>query len=109
MNLFKPSPSINYNFIVSIYGAFSLLGGLLYSLERYAFTQYKESASEDSGNANLNVDVDGEKSMMEELAESTEGLYLIFIPFVPCLLWSIVVRKEYCRLQAESSLKKKEE
>ena len=58
---------------------------------------------------NLNVDVDGEKSMMEEVAESTEGLYLIFIPFVPCLLWSIVVRKEYCRLQAESSLKKKEE
>ena len=102
MNLFKPSPSINYNFISAIYAAFSLLGCILYGLETIAFAPYKENEIKDSE----------ENSTMKELAESTEGLYLIFIPFIPCLLWSLIVRKEYCRLRDEcdrDEIKKKEE
>ena len=83
MNIFKPSPSINYNFISSIYAAFALLGITLYSLETYVFAPHKDS---------------DEHETMKELAGSTEGLYLIFIPFIPCFLWSLVVRKEYLRL-----------
>jgi hypothetical protein len=94
MNVFKPAPAINYNFISSIYAFFSLLGCLLYALETLAFAPHKDSV--DTG-------VDGGNSTMKELAESTEGLYLIFIPFIPCFLWSLIVRKEYCRLQDETA------
>jgi len=52
-----------------------------------------------NANANANVDVnvnvntgDQEQSVLKELSESTAGLYLIFIPFIPCLFWSLVVR-----------------
>ena len=122
MRIFEPSPSINYDFISSMYFAFSALGTILYLLETQLFAPYKErtlAADADAdtqaaitipqldidvnsnvnvnanANANANVDVntgDQEQSVLKELSESTAGLYLIFIPFIPCLFWSLVVR-----------------
>ena len=88
MNLFKPTPCINYNFISSMYAVFSLFGLGLYLLEIFLLEPFKDENPDNGGSSTL-----------KEIAESTEGLYLIFVPFVPCLLWSLVVRREYCRLQ----------
>jgi len=78
--LFSPSSNINYNFIASTYAFFSALSILLYFLETQVFisAEYQE----ERGN-----------SMLKELAESTKGLYMIFIPFLPALLWSLIVRQ----------------
>ncbi len=102
MNIFKPSPSINYNFISLIYALFSVLGGLLYALEKSVFGPHKAPTDVAAGEGD-------ENSIMKELAESTEGLYLIFVPFLPCLLWSLVVRKEYFRLQYDKAKSKSNE
>ncbi len=77
--LFSPSSNINYNFIVSTYAFFSVLCIVLYFLEAYIFisAQYQE----EQGNETL-----------KELAESTKGLYMIFIPFLPSLVWSLIMR-----------------
>uniref|UniRef100_A0A7S3QHI0 Uncharacterized protein n=1 Tax=Chaetoceros debilis TaxID=122233 RepID=A0A7S3QHI0_9STRA len=92
MNLLKPSPNINYDFVCSVYGGFTLLGIVLYILETCVFRKYNDDAS-----------VSGELSTtsnasLKEIAESTEGLYLIFSPFFPCLLWALFVRREWCEL-----------
>lgn len=42
----------------------------------------------------------------KEFATNLEGMYLIFIPFVPCLLWSFVVR--YYWLKETTSITSKE-
>ena len=105
MRIFEPSPSINYDFISSMYFAFSAIGTILYLLETQLFAPYKERTAtqsqaaipqHDISNVDATVDVTGdqEQSVLKELSESTAGLYLIFIPFIPCLFWSLVVRKE---------------
>jgi hypothetical protein len=108
MRIFEPSPSINYDFISSMYFAFSAIGTILYLLETQLFAPYKERSEQsqsqgaisqhDIANVDVTVDPtvigDQEQSVLKELSESTAGLYLIFIPFIPCLFWSLVVRKE---------------
>lgn len=81
--LLSPSTNINYDFISSIYGLFALLSVLLYTLETQVFINYSGQSDE------------GSSATMKELAESTKGLYLIFVPFLPCLLWSLVIRHQW--------------
>jgi uncharacterized membrane protein len=78
MKLFEPSPSINYNLITLIYFLCSVLAVVLYALEETIFRSYLQPDSTAS-------------ESMKELAESTQGLYLIFVPFIPCLVWSFKV------------------
>jgi hypothetical protein len=78
MKLFEPSPSINYKLITVVYSLCSVLAVVLYILEVTVFRSYLQPDST-------------AKESMKELAESTQGLYLIFIPFIPCLLWSLTV------------------
>lgn len=126
MRIFEPTPCINYNFISLMYGAFSLIGTALYLLETLLFAPHQreqlnkhDTATGAASNQNENdvaiqtptvsLDIGDEKSVLKELAESTEGLYLIFIPFIPCLLWSLVVRKTYCKLQKEKKAQEQDQ
>lgn len=90
MKLLEPKENINYNFIASMYAIFAAIGILLLGLEKLVLVSYKE--------------LEGESSL-KELAESAEGLYLIFTPFIPCLLWSLIVRQK----QNNSKIEKKKE
>lgn len=104
-----------------MYFAFSAIGTILYLLETQLFAPYKERTlaaiaipQTDIANVDVTVTVTGdqEQSVLKELSESTAGLYLIFIPFIPCLFWSLVVRKEAKRRllnETDSSSKKKED
>mmetsp|Transcript_20669 Transcript_20669/g.43072 ORF Transcript_20669/g.43072 Transcript_20669/m.43072 type:complete len:89 (-) Transcript_20669:37-303(-) len=71
MGLLTPSPSINYTVISYMYAACCLLCVLFYALER-AFT----NSDEEGGNL-----------------EQVKGVYVIFLPFWPCLMWSCVMVK----------------
>jgi hypothetical protein len=75
------------------------LGCLLYIFETYVFAHYHQTSA-----------IPQETSLvMKELAESTQGLYLIFIPFVPCLLWSLMLQNQQsCDLQKQNTLHKKQ-
>ncbi|CAK5145438.1 unnamed protein product [Aphanomyces euteiches] len=37
-----------------------------------------------------------------QYTDQVEGFYIVFAPFVPCLLWSLVVRKNWLAKQAEA-------
>jgi hypothetical protein len=78
MKLFEPSPSINYKLITLVYFLCSVLAVFLYVIEVTIFKSYLQPDSK-------------AKESLKELAESTQGLYLIFVPFIPCLLWSFTV------------------
>ena len=78
--LLSPASNINYDFVASIYTFFSLLGIILYVLETQLFVYYSAET---------------ENETMKELAQSTKGLYMIFVPFIPCLFWSLVIRHKW--------------
>jgi len=98
-----------------MYAVFSFIGTALYLLETQLLAPHQPSShdtilssastassthNEDQA-ASQSASIEDEKHTLKELAESTEGLYLIFIPFIPCLIWSLVVRNKYCKLQKE--------
>jgi hypothetical protein len=85
--LTKPSPDINYNFISGIYGLFSILALSLYLLETRILKGWIESKEEDDNDAK-----EGVSESLKEFAEGIVGLYWIFVPFLPCLLWSLYIR-----------------
>lgn len=48
-----------------------------------------EGGGEQSGDE----DGDNTKSAtMKELTEAIKGLYMIFLPFIPCFFWSLMIR-----------------
>ena len=73
-NLLNPSPSINYTVITYMYAACCLLSLIFYVLE-VLLTRAEEG--EGSG-GNL---------------EQVKGVYVIFLPFWPCLCWSAAMAK----------------
>lgn len=104
MNIFKPSHNINYDFISAVYGGFTILGLALYLLETMVFQKYTDDRN-GAGDGEGDKSAPTSSETMKELAESTQGLYLIFAPFSLCLVWSLVVRKEWRRINE----KKKQE
>ena len=60
--LYKPQSNVNYNFISNVYLLFTTLGILLYILE--VFLKF----------------------------EIAKGIWIVFIPFVPTLIWSIIIK-----------------
>ena len=93
--LFRPTPDINYNFIAGAYSAGTALSLFLFILHHGLTKIYiPEEANIDAG------DGDGGESgseSMKEFTEALEGLYLIFLPFAPCLLWSLIVRSNWLK------------
>eukprot|EP00565_Helicotheca_tamesis_P001635 CAMPEP_0185739346 /NCGR_PEP_ID=MMETSP1171-20130828/35233_1 /TAXON_ID=374046 /ORGANISM="Helicotheca tamensis, Strain CCMP826" /LENGTH=128 /DNA_ID=CAMNT_0028410881 /DNA_START=93 /DNA_END=479 /DNA_ORIENTATION=+ len=95
-SFFEPSPDVNYDFVSGSYLLGSVLALVMYLVQRFLF----DKIGDGDNDKETNSDVDGgdESSSLEttkELAESLEGIYLIFIPFIPCLLWSLIVRQKW--------------
>ena len=104
--LFTPSSNINYDFIVAIYFLFSFFCIGLYILETKIFIHYLGGETGESlgsvGSSSYN------NESMKEVAESTQGLYMIFTPFIPCLLWSLVVHRVWKETNNNDGDKNKE-
>ena len=49
---------------------------------------------------------DGEEGALHEFTRQLEGLYLVFVPFFPCLLWSLAVRARWLKENAVQKDKK---
>ena len=105
-----PSPDINYNFISLMYGGGSALAVFLFVLEK-SLTKYisgtgaTADAAADGGDGTGGGDDD--EGALHEFTRQLEGLYLVFVPFFPCLLWSLAVRSRW--LKENGVLKDKKE
>ena len=84
--LTEPSPDINYNFISGIYALFSILALALYLLESYVLTGWMDSKEDDGSDGTAGI-----SESLKEFAEGMTGLYWIFVPFLPCLFWSLYI------------------
>mmetsp|Transcript_2987 Transcript_2987/g.6911 ORF Transcript_2987/g.6911 Transcript_2987/m.6911 type:complete len:144 (-) Transcript_2987:276-707(-) len=98
--LVRPADQINYNFISLMYGGCCALAVLLYTLERSLRDYYIPSSSittsdTDHGGQSSPGNGVAEDSAMVEFTRQMEGLYLVFLPFFPCLLWSLIVRSKW--------------
>mmetsp|Transcript_15101 Transcript_15101/g.23444 ORF Transcript_15101/g.23444 Transcript_15101/m.23444 type:complete len:96 (+) Transcript_15101:56-343(+) len=88
--LFKPSPEINYDVIAMLYAFGSGLSVLFYALEKVMGSEtYKEA------------------EIVKENIDSIKGIYLVFCPFLPCLLWGLMMR--YMSKKEMSAFKHKED
>ena len=97
--ILEPSNNINYNFVSGMYAVGSLLSVLLYLFQQAFHVKDKEN------NININMDgaIDLQKSSLSEsfteMVNSLQGVYLVFLPFFPCFLWSLVVRWKWQKLE----------
>jgi hypothetical protein len=113
--LITPSTNINYNFIAGIYAFFSLLSIILYTLETQLFYKYHPDSERERKGTDSSTGSENEyestststSTTMKELAESTKGLYLIFMPFIPCFLWSLVIRHVWKKVLLDTSTTEK--
>mmetsp|Transcript_36521 Transcript_36521/g.53561 ORF Transcript_36521/g.53561 Transcript_36521/m.53561 type:complete len:140 (-) Transcript_36521:391-810(-) len=103
--LIQPNPDINYNVISMMYAAGSLLALALYGIDYYLG---KMMNAEDGNDAEKSKET-SESTTISELYTSLEGVYLIFLPFVPCLCWSLMLRYLAERQKSTTSQQQKEE
>ena len=85
----RPSDGINYNFISSIYALGAVLSLSLFGLEYVLSSIYLQKEDGE----------DVEEGSLAEFSRQLEGLHLIFMPFFPCLLWSLFVRSRWSKRQ----------
>ena len=97
----RPSVGINYNFVVLMYTAGSIIAVFFYLLEKQVLDPLLEEYSSDDNNNTLSNDIKDSEIKEEggedtnpwkEFARGMAGMYVIFVPFIPCLIWSFVVR-----------------
>jgi hypothetical protein len=93
----RPSPGINYDFIVSMYLGGCCLFAFFFLLEKQILAPLIDSG-EESDNVKTESDVWGEDSTEKEadpwkdFAKGMQGMYYVFAPFLLCLPWSLIVR-----------------
>jgi hypothetical protein len=109
----RPSPGINYDFVSTLYFMGCTLALSFYILETQILaplllssknsgdddnvadstvdTATNNNESDDSGSSEEESSND-EGNAWKEFAKGMEGMYFIFLPFIPCFLWSLVVR-----------------
>eukprot|EP00978_Attheya_sp_CCMP212_P015202 scaffold39159_cov54-Attheya_sp.AAC.2 len=117
---FSPTPDINYNFVLGMYFVGSLLSALL-RLCQLALQKDKAEDAVTSSSVSLDeaaVDAAAApaptgsllwggglfsltRESKTELASSLEGMHLVFLPFIPCLLWSFIVRSNWLKQQQQ--------
>eukprot|EP00580_Thalassiosira_gravida_P002092 CAMPEP_0201610462 /NCGR_PEP_ID=MMETSP0492-20130828/16950_1 /ASSEMBLY_ACC=CAM_ASM_000837 /TAXON_ID=420259 /ORGANISM="Thalassiosira gravida, Strain GMp14c1" /LENGTH=150 /DNA_ID=CAMNT_0048076293 /DNA_START=58 /DNA_END=510 /DNA_ORIENTATION=+ len=112
----RPSPGINYNFVAIMYIAGSSLAILFYTLEKVILAPLLEKQDSNDENSlvgsNESIHVGGNDDTEEggdqwkEFAKGMEGMYFIFVPFIPCLLWSLIVRYYWLKETTVSHEKK---
>ena len=110
---YEPTPGIDYNFVTGMYAAGSIICLLLYIFEQTFQHDAKKNTNELSASDQVNGDEnnDNNSSIISELLNSLAGVYLVFAPFFPCLLWSLMVRRKWKGeqiQQEQSSVEKKE-
>eukprot|EP00581_Thalassiosira_minuscula_P007252 CAMPEP_0183711044 /NCGR_PEP_ID=MMETSP0737-20130205/6642_1 /TAXON_ID=385413 /ORGANISM="Thalassiosira miniscula, Strain CCMP1093" /LENGTH=147 /DNA_ID=CAMNT_0025939449 /DNA_START=189 /DNA_END=632 /DNA_ORIENTATION=- len=108
----RPSPGINYNFVSIMYVAGSSLALLFYTLETQMASlleekgDTEENSLDQSNQTGATDDTEEGVDPWKEFAKGMEGMYFIFLPFVPCLLWSLIVRYYWLKGTAVSREKK---
>lgn len=101
----RPSPAINYDFVSTMYFIGSALALSFYLLEMKLLAPLllTEGAAADDDDATTNNNESntagkedkvegGSNETWKEFANGMQGMYFIFLPFIPCLVWSLVVR-----------------
>merc|ERR1719253_2146332 len=66
------------------------------------------SESNEISDAGESGDTEEGGDSWKEFAKGMEGMHFIFVPFIPCLLWSLVVRHYWLRDTNVASQEKKE-
>ena len=103
------SPGINYDFVSTLYFIGCTLALSFYILETQVLAPLllnsnsddasdstvdaattNSNESDDSGSSEGESSDDG--NAWKEFAQGMGGMYFIFLPFIPCFLWSLVVR-----------------
>lgn len=100
--LVRPKEGINYNFVSSIYLGGSIIALSFYLLENLILHSYVDPST-DQGRES-----ESEDGPLKELSQGLVGMYLIFVPFFPCFVWSCVVR-HFWLLSADEDGKMKAE
>ena len=104
----RPSPGINYDFVSTLYFMGCTLALSFYILETQILAPLLLSSnSDDASDATVDTTTNSNESddsgsseesngdegnAWKEFAKGMEGMYFIFVPFIPCFLWSLVVR-----------------
>ena len=108
----RPSPGINYDFVVIMYLVGSGIALLFFLLETQILAPLMEddqTKNNTLGELNNQGESGGEEeSPWKEFAKGMEGMHLIFIPFIPCLLWSLIVRYYWMKETKLAAKEKKE-
>ena len=116
----RPSQGINYNFVAMMYLAGSGIAIFFLLLEKQILAPLLLE-DENNNNSGNNVSLEDEAVVEDEtedgddinpwkeFAKGMEGMYVIFIPFIPCLLWSLVVRYYWLKETNIESRKKKDD
>ena len=117
--LVRPSPCINYNFVVCVYLSGSVLAFLLFLLEKQILEPLLITGDDnDLDNHSINTDhtstrgsedVESENGgAWKEFAKGMQGMHFIFDPFVPCLFWSLIVRFHWLKETKSECQEKKD-
>ena len=101
----RPSVGINYNFVVLMYTVGSIIAAFFYLLEKQVLdpllveqdisdnNNILQSNDNDIKDTEIEGDEGGDDiNSWKEFARGMAGMYVIFVPFIPCLIWSFVVR-----------------
>ena len=93
--LFQPNSNINYSVISLMYAFGSLLFIILYIFDQWASSQLARESSTKEQNAS--------SPLIKELHSSLEGIHLVFSPFFPCLLWSLILLRNSSRAHRDEA------
>ncbi len=111
----RPRDGINYDFVATLYLIGSALALAFYLLETKILAPLLvENDNADAAVANASDSTTGtedsgeEGNAWKEFANGMQGMYFIFAPFVPCLLWSLVVRYFWMKETKKITLDKKD-
>ena len=111
----RPRDGINYDFVATLYLIGSALALSFYLLETKILAPLLvenndvDAAAANASDSTTSTEDSGEEgNAWTEFANGMEGMYFIFVPFVPCLLWSLVVRYFWMKETKKISLDKKD-
>mmetsp|Transcript_24251 Transcript_24251/g.51195 ORF Transcript_24251/g.51195 Transcript_24251/m.51195 type:complete len:158 (+) Transcript_24251:73-546(+) len=94
----RPTPGINYDFVALMYLGGSALAAFFFVLERYILAPLLVEQSPPNSTTDSTIASNGDTAgaqdgeQWKEFARGMEGMYVVFVPFAPCLIWSLVVR-----------------
>jgi hypothetical protein len=107
----RPSPGINYDFIVSLYLGGCGLALFFFTLEKQILDPLiiDQEDESDTNEIDNNLGEEGAEKEVDPWKEFAQGMYVVFAPFLLCLPWSLVVRYYWMRDAKFISKGKKED